>query len=144
MTYPRSTVVSERTLVLVKPDGVARGLVGEVLGRIERKGYRVVALEMRTLTAAIAEEHYGEHKGKPFFNDLVAFITSAPLVAAVIEGEAAIVSWRAMMGATNPANAAPGTIRGDLATETQNNVTHGSDSPESAAREIALFFPGLQ
>ena len=136
--------MSERTLVLIKPDGVARGLVGEVLGRIERKGFVVVALEMRTLTAAIAEEHYGEHKGKPFFNDLVAFITSAPLVAAVIEGEAAILSWRAMMGATNPANAAPGTIRGDLATETQNNVTHGSDSPESAAREIALFFPGLQ
>jgi nucleoside-diphosphate kinase len=136
--------VSERTLVLVKPDGVSRGLVGEVLARIERKGYRVVALDMRTLTAAIAEEHYGEHRGKPFFNDLVAFITSAPLVAAVIEGEAAILSWRAMMGATNPANAAPGTIRGDLATQTQNNVTHGSDSPESAAREIALFFPGLQ
>ena len=135
--------MSERTLVLIKPDGVARGLVGEVLGRIERKGFVVVALEMRTLTAAIAEEHYGEHKGKPFFNDLVAFITSAPLVAAVIEGEAAITSWRAMMGATNPANAAPGTIRGDLATQTQNNVTHGSDSPESAAREIALFFPGL-
>ena len=136
--------MSERTLVLVKPDGVSRGLVGEVLARIERKGYRVVALHMRTLTAAIAEEHYGEHRGKPFFNDLVAFITSAPLVAAVIEGEAAILSWRAMMGATNPANAAPGTIRGDLATQTQNNVTHGSDSPESAAREIALFFPGLQ
>lgn len=135
--------MSERTLVLIKPDGVARGLVGEVLGRIERKGFVVVALEMRTLTAAIAEEHYGEHRGKPFFNDLVAFITSAPLVAAVIEGEAAITSWRAMMGATNPANAAPGTIRGDLATQTQNNVTHGSDSPESAAREIALFFPGL-
>ena len=135
--------MSERTLVLIKPDGVARGLVGEVLGRIERKGFVVVALEMRTLTAAIAEEHYGEHKGQPFFNDLVAFITSAPLVAAVIEGEAAITSWRAMMGATNPANAAPGTIRGDLATQTQNNVTHGSDSPESAAREIALFFPGL-
>jgi nucleoside-diphosphate kinase len=135
--------VSERTLVLIKPDGVARGLVGEVLGRIERKGFTVVALEMRTLTAAIAEEHYGEHKGKPFFNDLVAFITSAPLVAAVIEGESAITSWRSMMGATNPANAAPGTIRGDLATQTQNNVTHGSDSPESAAREIALFFPGL-
>ncbi len=135
--------MSERTLVLIKPDGVARGLVGEVLGRIERKGFVVVALEMRTLTAALAEEHYGEHKGKPFFNDLVAFITSAPLVAAVIEGEAAITSWRAMMGATNPANAAPGTIRGDLATQTQNNVTHGSDSPESAAREIALFFPGL-
>ena len=135
--------MSERTLVLIKPDGVARGLVGEVLGRIERKGFTVVALEMRTLTAAIAEEHYGEHRGKPFFNDLVAFITSAPLVAAVIEGEAAISSWRAMMGATNPANASPGTIRGDLATQTQNNVTHGSDSPESAAREIALFFPGL-
>ena len=135
--------MSERTLVLIKPDGVARGLVGEVLGRIERKGYVVVALEMRTLTSALAEEHYGEHKGKPFFNDLVAFITSAPLVAAVIEGEAAITSWRSMMGATNPANAAPGTIRGDLATQTQNNVTHGSDSPESAAREIALFFPGL-
>jgi nucleoside-diphosphate kinase len=135
--------VSERTLVLIKPDGVARGLVGEVLGRIERKGYKIVALEQRTLTREIAETHYGEHKGKPFFDDLVAFITSAPLVAAVIEGNEAIVSWRSMMGATNPVNAAPGTIRGDLATETQNNVTHGSDSPESAAREIALFFPGL-
>ena len=135
--------MSERTLVLIKPDGVARGLVGEVLGRIERKGFRIVALEQRTLTAAVAEEHYGEHRDKPFFGDLVAFITSAPLVAAVIEGPNAILSWRAMMGATNPANAAPGTIRGDLATETQNNVTHGSDSPVSAAREIALFFPGL-
>ena len=135
--------MTERTLVLVKPDGVARGLVGEVLGRIERKGFRVVALQMRTLERAIAEEHYGEHADKPFFKDLVDFITSAPLVAAVIEGPAAIPSWRAMMGATNPANAAPGTIRGDLATETQNNVTHGSDSPESAAREIGLFFPGL-
>jgi nucleoside-diphosphate kinase len=98
---------------------------------------------MRTLERAIAEEHYGEHADKPFFKDLVDFITSAPLVAAVIEGPAAILSWRAMMGATNPANAAPGTVRGDLATETQNNVTHGSDSPESAAREIGLFFPGL-
>lgn len=135
--------MTERTLVLIKPDGVARGLVGEVLSRIERKGFRVVALELRTLTAQIAEQHYGEHRDKPFFGDLVAFITSAPLVAAVIEGPSAIASWRSMMGATNPANAAPGTIRGDLATETQNNVTHGSDSPESAAREIALFFPGL-
>lgn len=135
--------MTERTLVLVKPDGVARGLVGEVLSRIEAKGFSIVALEMRTLTAAVAEEHYGEHRGKPFFADLVAFITSAPLVAAVIEGPSVISSWRAMMGATNPANAAPGTIRGDLATETQNNVTHGSDSPESAAREIALFFPNL-
>lgn len=135
--------MTERTLVLIKPDGVARGLVGEVLGRIERKGFAIVALQLRTLTAEIAEEHYGEHRGKPFFTDLVAFITSAPLVAAVIEGPEAIASWRTMMGATNPANAAPGTIRGDLATQTQNNVTHGSDSPESAAREIALFFPGL-
>jgi len=135
--------VSERTLVLIKPDGVARGLVGEVLGRIERKGFRIVALEMRTLTRAIAESHYGEHAGKPFFESLVAFITGGPLVAAVIEGPDAITAWRTMMGATNPVNAAPGTIRGDLATETQNNVTHGSDSPESAAREIALFFPGL-
>lgn len=135
--------MTQRTLVLVKPDGVARGLVGDVLARIERKGFRLIALQMRTLTADIAEEHYAEHKGKPFFGDLVAFITSGPLVAAVIEGPEAITSWRTMMGATNPANAAPGTIRGDLATETQNNVTHGSDSPESAAREIALFFPGL-
>lgn len=135
--------MSQRTLVLIKPDGVARGLVGEVLGRIERKGFAIVALEQRTLTADIAEEHYGEHRDKPFFAELVAFITSGPLVAAVIEGPEAIASWRTMMGATNPANAAPGTIRGDLATETQNNVTHGSDSPESAAREIALFFPHL-
>ena len=135
--------MAERTLVLIKPDGVERALVGEVLGRIERKGLRLVALELRTLDRATAEEHYGEHVGKPFFANLVDFITSAPLVAAVVEGPDAIVQWRAMMGATNPVNAAPGTIRGDLATVTQNNVTHGSDSPESAAREIALFFPGL-
>ena len=135
--------MSERTLVLIKPDGVERGLIGEVIGRIERKGFKVVALELRTLSAEIAEAHYGEHKDKPFFADLVAFITGGPLVAAVIEGPEAIVSWRTMMGATNPVNAAPGTIRGDLATETQYNVTHGSDSPESSAREIALFFPGL-
>lgn len=135
--------MSERTLVLIKPDGVERGLIGEVLSRIERKGFRIVALELRVLERAIAEEHYGEHKDKPFFGDLVDFITGGPLVAAVIEGPEAISSWRTMMGATNPANAAPGTIRGDLATETQMNVTHGSDSPESAAREIGLFFPGL-
>jgi nucleoside-diphosphate kinase len=135
--------VSERTLVLIKPDGVARGLVGEVIGRIERKGFRIVALEQRTLTVEIAEEHYGEHKGKGFFPDLVEFITSGPLVAAVIEGPDAIAQWRSMMGATNPVNAPLGTIRGDLATEMQNNVTHGSDSPESAEREVALFFPGL-
>jgi nucleoside-diphosphate kinase len=135
--------MSERTLVLVKPDGVARGLVGEVLKRIETKGYRIVALELRTLDRATAETHYGEHAGKPFFGDLVDFITGGPLVAAVIEGNEAIAGWRAMMGATNPINATPGTIRGDLATEMQNNVSHGSDSPESAAREIALFFPNL-
>ncbi|MHB1163797.1 MAG: nucleoside-diphosphate kinase [Candidatus Nanopelagicales bacterium] len=135
--------MSQRTLVLIKPDGVARGLVGEVLGRIERKGFRIVALEQRTLAAQVAEAHYAEHVDKPFFAGLVAFITSAPLVAAVIEGPDAIASWRAMMGATNPANAAPGTVRGDLATQTQSNVTHGSDSEASAAREIALFFPGL-
>jgi nucleoside-diphosphate kinase len=135
--------VSQRTLVLIKPDGVERGLIGEVLSRIERKGFRIVAVELRVLERAIAEEHYGEHKDKPFFGDLVDFIIGGPLVAAVIEGPEAIASWRTMMGATNPANAAPGTIRGDLATETQMNVTHGSDSPESAAREIGLFFPGL-
>ena len=135
--------MSQRTLVLIKPDGVARGLVGEVIGRIERKGFRIVAMELRTLDRATAEAHYGEHKDKPFFGDLVTFITSGPLVAAVIEGPDAIVQWRNMMGATNAVNAPLGTIRGDLATEMQNNVTHGSDSEESAAREVALFFPGL-
>jgi nucleoside-diphosphate kinase len=135
--------VIERTLVLVKPDGVERGLVGEVLTRIERRGFALVAADLRTIDRATAEAHYAEHDGKPFFEALVTFITSGPLLAAVIEGESAIPAWRSMMGATNPANAAPGTIRGDLATETQNNVTHGSDSPESAKREIALFFPDL-
>jgi nucleoside-diphosphate kinase len=135
--------VSERTLVLVKPDGVERGLVGEVFSRIERKGYRIVAMELRTLSTQTASEHYAEHHGKPFFDDLVAFITSGPLVAAVIEGPDAIIAWRTMMGATNPIAAEPGTIRGDLANQMQNNVTHGSDSAQSAAREIALFFPGL-
>ena len=135
--------MAERTLVLIKPDGVARNLVGEVLARIERKGLKIVALELRTLDAATAQAHYAEHAEKPFFASLVDFITSGPLVAAVIEGPDAIVSWRAMMGATNPVTAAPGTIRGDLATVMQQNVTHGSDSPESATREIALFFPRL-
>jgi nucleoside-diphosphate kinase len=135
--------VSERTLVLVKPDGVARGLVGEVLGRIERRGYAIVALELRTLTPELAGRHYAEHRGKPFFDELVTFITSAPLVAAVIEGPDVIEAWRTMMGATNPIKSAPGTIRGDLATVTGENISHGSDSPESAAREIGIFFPGL-
>ena len=135
--------MSQRTLVLVKPDGVQRGLIGEVISRIERKGFKIVALELRTLDRATAETHYGEHADKPFFKDLVNFITGGPLVAAVIEGNEAIAAWRQMMGATNPANAAMGTIRGDLATETQFNVSHGSDSEESAAREIKLFFPNL-
>ncbi len=135
--------MSERTLVLVKPDGVARGLVGEVLSRIERKGFTFAAIELMNVSADVAKAHYGEHADKPFFGELVAFITGGPLLAAVIEGPDAIVAWRTMMGATNPIAAAPGTIRGDLATEMQNNVTHGSDSPESAAREIALFFPNL-
>ena len=135
--------MTERTLVLVKPDGVRRGLVGEVLTRIERKGYAVVALELRTLTREIAETHYGEHEGKPFFGDLVEFITGGPLVAAVIEGPDAIEAWRTMMGVTNPIASAPGTIRGDFANVMTENLVHGSDSPESAAREIGLFFPSL-
>lgn len=135
--------MTERTLVLIKPDGVARGLVAEVLGRIERRGYRIVALELRTLDAETAAEHYGEHHGKPFFDSLVEFITSGPLVAAVIEGPDVITAWRTMMGATNPINAAPGTIRGDLATVMQYNIAHGSDSADSAEREIKLFFPDL-
>ena len=135
--------MTERTLVLVKPDGVARGLVGEVLARAERRGYRIVALELRTLAVGHAEQHYAEHAERPFFGDLVGFITSGPLVAAVLEGPDVIAAWRTMMGATNPITAAPGTIRGDFATVMQENIVHGSDSPESAAREIALFFPEL-
>lgn len=136
-------MANQRTLVLIKPDGVERGLVGEVLNRIERKGFVLVALELRTLDVVTAEEHYGEHNGKPFFAELVEFITSGPLVAAVIEGPDAIAAWRQMMGATKPLEATPGSIRADLATEMGRNIVHGSDSPESAAREIALFFPGL-
>ena len=134
---------TQRTLVLVKPDGVARGLVGEVLARIEKRTWTLVALELRTLDEATAKSHYGEHDGKPFFNGLVEFITSGPLLAAVVEGPEVISAWRTMMGATNPANAAPGTIRGDFAASMDFNVAHGSDSPESAEREIALFFPNL-
>jgi nucleoside-diphosphate kinase len=136
-------VSTQRTLVLVKPDGVARGLVGEVLARIEQRTWTLVALELRTLDEATAKSHYGEHEGKPFFNGLVEFITSGPLLAAVVEGPEVISAWRTMMGATNPANAAPGTIRGDFAASMDFNVAHGSDSPESAEREIALFFPNL-
>lgn len=136
--------MTEQTLVLVKPDGVARGLVGEVLGRIERRGYRLVALELRTIDRTVAEAHYAEHVGKPFFPGLVDFITSGPLVAAVVEGPSAVRAWRTMMGVTDPVQAAPGTIRGDLAVEMGENLVHGSDSPESAVREIALFFPALR
>jgi nucleoside-diphosphate kinase len=135
--------MSERTLILVKPDGVARGLTGEVLSRVERRGYKVVALQQRTITAELAEQHYGEHVGKPFFADLVEFITSGPLVAAVAEGPGVVGAWRTMMGATDPKVADPGTVRGDFATEMSKNVTHGSDSTESAEREIGLFFPDL-
>lgn len=133
----------ERTLVLVKPDGVARGLVGEVIARIERKGLRLAALELRTLDRTTAETHYAEHQEKPFFGSLVEFITSGPLVAMVVEGERAIEAFRQIAGATDPVKAAPGSLRGDFATEVQNNIVHGSDSPESAKREIDLFFPDL-
>jgi nucleoside-diphosphate kinase len=133
----------ERTLILVKPDGVRRGLVGEVIGRIERRGLTLVTAELRTLDRVTAESHYGEHAGKPFFEDLVKFITGGPSLAAVVEGPCAIAAWRAMMGVTDPVASAPGTIRGDFGLEVQQNLVHGSDSSESAAREIALFFPKL-
>jgi nucleoside-diphosphate kinase len=137
-------MTANRTLVLCKPDAVERRLVGEILGRFERRGLRIVAMDLRTVDEALAGQHYAEHRDKPFFGDLVAFITRSPLVAMVVEGPDD--TWevvRSMMGATNPRSAAPGTIRGDLALETQENLVHGSDGPESAAREIALFFPGL-
>ena len=134
--------MSERTLVLVKPDGVARGLIGEVINRIERKGLAVAALQLRTLDAGTARTHYAEHADKPFFEDLVTFITSGPLVAMIVEGERAIEAFRQLAGATDPVAAATGSIRGDFATVVQTNIVHGSDSPESAEREIALFFPG--
>jgi nucleoside-diphosphate kinase len=136
-------VETERTLVLVKPDGVSRGLVGDVLGRIERKGLRLAALELRTLDRETAETHYAEHREKPFFGSLVEFITGGPLVAAVVEGPRAIEAFRQLAGATDPVKAAPGSIRADNATEVQNNIVHGSDGPDSAKREIALFFPSL-
>lgn len=130
----------EKTLVLVKPDGVKRGLSGEIIGRFERRGLRVAALKMCRLTRELAEKHYAEHVGKPFFAGLVDFITSGPIIAMVVEGENSIRIIRTMMGTTNPTEAAPGTIRGDLAISMSNNVIHGSDGPESALREINLFF----
>jgi nucleoside-diphosphate kinase len=135
----------ERTLVLCKPDAVERRLVGEIVGRLERKGFRIVAAELRSLDKETAERHYEEHREKPFFGDLVQFITSGPLLAMVVEGPPETVRVvRTLMGTTNPKDAAPGTIRGDFAIETQENLVHGSDSPESATREIALFFPNLR
>ena len=135
--------MSERTLVLVKPDGVRRGLVGDVIARIERKGLKLVALELRTLEREVAETHYEEHREKPFFASLVEFITGGPLVALVVEGPRAIEAFRGLAGATDPVAAALGTIRGDHALEIQENIVHGSDSPYSAEREIKLFFPNL-
>jgi nucleoside-diphosphate kinase len=136
--------MSTRTLVLCKPDAVERGLVGEIVGRLERKGLTIVALELRTIDADLAGRHYEEHVDRPFFGDLVSFICRGPLVAMVIEGgEDTWKVVRGLMGVTNPREAAPGTIRGDLALETGENLVHGSDGPESAAREIALFFPNL-
>ncbi|REH42682.1 nucleoside-diphosphate kinase [Kutzneria buriramensis] len=138
------TVVSERTLVLVKPDGVSRGLVGEVIARIERKGLKLAALELRTADRAVAEEHYAEHAGKSFYGDLVEFITGGPLVAIVVEGTRAISAFRQLAGGTDPVEkATPGTIRGDFGLEVQFNLVHGSDSPESADREIKIWFPSL-
>jgi nucleoside-diphosphate kinase len=135
--------VAQRTLVLVKPDGVQRGLVGEIVGRLERKGFTILAMELRTLERDIAGRHYAEHEGKPFFDDLVDFITSAPLVAVVVEGHRAVEAVRMLMGVTDPVASAPGSIRGDYALEIGQNLVHGSDSEEAAAREIALFFPTL-
>jgi nucleoside-diphosphate kinase len=133
----------ERTLVLVKPDGVRRGLAGEVISRLEKKGLTLVAMELRTLERATAEEHYGEHKERPFFGELVDFITGGPLVALVVEGPNAVAGTRRLMGVTNPVEATPGSIRGDYALEIGQNLVHGSDSPESATREIGIFFPNL-
>lgn len=135
---------TERTLVLVKPDGVRRGLVGEVLRRIESKGYSLVALDVRTPTRDLLEQHYAEHVGKPFYADLVAFMSRGPVVTIVLDGpEDTVQVVREMMGTTNPRKAAAGTIRGDLGTLFTENLVHGSDSPESAVREIGLFFPHL-
>ena len=132
--------MAERTLVLVKPDAVQRRLAGDILARFERRGLDVVAVKLVLVDAALAEEHYAEHREKPFFGELVEFITSAPTLALVLEGESAIRVVRSTMGATNPVESAPGTIRGDLALAMPNNLVHGSDSPESAEREIQLWF----
>jgi nucleoside-diphosphate kinase len=133
----------DRTLILVKPDAFAASLTGEIVSRFERKGLRIVAMQAMTLEREHAERHYAEHAERPFFGELVSFITSGPLVAMVLEGEHAVPAARQVIGATDPLEAAPGSIRGDLALEVGRNLVHGSDSPESAAREVALFFPEL-
>jgi len=136
--------VTERTLVLIKPDGVQRRVVGEIIGRIESKGLTLAALELKHVSEALARAHYAEHKSKPFFASLVEFITSGPVVAAILEGPRAIAAFRQLAGGTDPVEkATPGTIRGDFGLQTQFNLVHGSDSAESAAREIDLWFPGL-
>jgi nucleoside-diphosphate kinase len=131
----------DQTLILVKPDAFARGLTGEIIARFERKGLRIAALKHMTVDEDLAKRHYGEHEGKPFFGELVEFITSGPLVAMVLEGEQAVAAARQVIGATNPIEASPGSIRGDFAIAVGQNMVHGSDSPESADREAALFFP---
>jgi nucleoside-diphosphate kinase len=133
----------ERTLILVKPDAFARNLSGEIIARFERKGLRLAALKQMTMTTDLAERHYAEHAEKPFFGELVSFITSGPLVAMVLEGDRAIEAARQVIGATDPLKASPGSIRGDFAIEVGQNMVHGSDAPESAAREVGLFFPEL-
>jgi nucleoside-diphosphate kinase len=133
----------ERTLILVKPDAFARNLTGEIIARFERKGLRLVAMRLMTMTTDLAARHYAEHEGKGFYDELVTFITSGPLVAMVLEGEQAVVAARQVIGATNPLEATTGSIRGDYAISVGQNMVHGSDSPESGAREVALFFPDL-
>ena len=136
-------MADERTLVLCKPDAVARGLVGEVVGRLERKGLSLVAMDLRTMDEATAKQHYAEHEGKPFFDELVRFITSGPLVAICVGGPDAVAAVRTLMGPTDPVAAAPGSIRGDYGLEIGQNLVHGSDSLASAERELALFFPQM-
>ena len=129
-----------KTFFMIKPDGVQRNLVGEIISRVEAKGFTITKIKMMTISKELAEQHYGEHKDKPFFNDLVSFITSGPVVAMQVEGENVVLQIRNLMGATNPSESTPGSIRGDLATELDKNVVHGSDSDESAERELELFF----
>ncbi|MDK8546368.1 nucleoside-diphosphate kinase [Corynebacterium pseudodiphtheriticum] len=136
--------MTERTLILIKPDGVQNGHVGEIISRIERKGLRLAELDLRVADRETAEKHYAEHADKPFFDELVDFITSAPLIAGIVEGDRAIDAWRQLAGGTDPVGkATPGTIRGDFALSVAENVVHGSDSPESAEREIGIWFPNL-